>query len=45
MSLGKFGINRRQIRQGGGRGSGNDHVDELFGCTELFIYQTPNVRR
>ena len=45
MSLGNFGINRRQIREGGGRGNGNDHVDELFGCTELFIYQTPNVRR
>ena len=45
MSLGKFGINRQQIKQGGGRGTGNDHVDELYGCVELFIYQTPNVRR
>lgn len=41
-SLGEYGFNRRQLRQGGGRGNGNDHVDELLGCTELYIYQTPN---
>jgi len=35
MSLGKFGINRQQIKQGGGRGTGNDHVDELYGCVEF----------
>ena len=39
-NLGGFG--RDQIRQGGGRGNGNDHLDELIGSTELFIYQTPN---
>ena len=41
-NLGGFG--RDQIRQGGGRGNGNDHLDELIGSTELFIYQTPNRR-
>ena len=44
MSLGNFGFNRRQIRQGGGRGTGSDHVEEMFGATELYIYQTPNSR-
>ncbi len=44
MSLHDHGINRRQIRQGGGRGSGDDHVDAMFGSTELYIYQTPNTR-
>ena len=44
MSLSNFGINRRQIRQGGGRGTGSDHVEELIGATELYIYQTPNNR-
>ena len=44
MSLSNFGMNRRQLRQGGGRGTGNDHVEELMGATELYIYQTPNVR-
>ena len=41
-NLGGFG--RDQLRQGGGRGNGNDHLDELIGATELFIYQTPNRR-
>ena len=45
MSLRDHGINRRQIRQGGGRGTGADHVEEMFGSTELYIYQTPNSRR
>lgn len=44
MNLRGHGFNRRQLRQGGGRGNGNDHVDELFGATELYIYQTPNKR-
>ena len=44
MALGDHGITRRQLRQGGGRGTGDDHVDSLFGITELFIYQTPNSR-
>ena len=41
-NLGDYGFNRRDLRQGGGRGSGSDHLDELMGCTELYIYQTPN---
>ncbi len=41
-SLGDYGYNRRQLRQGGGRGNGNDHLDELLGSTEFYIYQTPN---
>ena len=41
-SLGGHGLNRRQLRQGGGRGNGSDHFDELVGATELFVYQTPN---
>ena len=42
MSLRDHGISRRQLRQGSGRGNGDDHVDGLIGCTELYIYQTPN---
>ena len=41
-NLSDYGFNRRQRRQGGGRGNGNDHVDEMMGSTELYIYQTPN---
>ena len=41
-NLGDYGYNRRGLRQGGGRGNGNDHIDELIGSTELYIYQTPN---
>ena len=44
MSLSNFGMNRRQLRQGGGHGTGSDHVEELMGATELYIYQTPNTR-
>lgn len=44
MSLSNFSFNRRQMREGGGRGTGNDHVEDLFGATELYIYQTPNIR-
>ncbi len=44
MNLRRNGIGRNQIRQGGGRGNGNDHVPDLYGCTELFLYQTPNRR-
>ena len=44
MTLENAGFSRRQIRQGGGRGSGDDHVQELLGATELYIYQTPNIR-
>ena len=45
MSLRDHGMNRRQLRQGGGRGTGEDHVDAMFGSIELYIYQTPNSRR
>ena len=41
-SLGDHGFNRRQLRQGGGRGNGSDHFEEMIGATELFVYQTPN---
>ena len=41
-SLTNAGFNREQLRQGGGKGNGNDHLDELIGATELFVYQTPN---
>ena len=44
MRLGDHGINRRNLRQGGGRGTGEDHVDAMFGSIELFVYQTPNTR-
>jgi hypothetical protein len=42
MNLGDYGIGRDQLRQGGGRGSGNDHVDELYGATELFVHHAPD---
>ena len=45
MSLGNHGISRRNLRQGGGRGTGEDHVDGMFGSTELYIYQAPNTKR
>ena len=44
MALGDREIPRRQVRQGGGRGTGEDHVDGMYGCTELFVYLTPNTR-
>lgn len=44
MDLRGHGIGRRQLRQGGGRGNGNDHVEDLYGCTELYVYQPPNKR-
>ncbi len=43
-NLGDYGYNRRQLRQGGGRGNGADHVEDLMGSTDLYIYQTPNRR-
>ena len=42
MLLRDHGFGRRELRQGGGRGNGNDHLDELLGATELSIYQPPN---
>ena len=30
------------MHQGGGRGNGNDHLDELLGATEFYIYQPSN---
>ena len=44
MSLRDHGFGRRNLRQGGGRGTGDDHVDSLYGSTELSIYQTPNTK-
>ena len=44
MSLRDHGINRRQIRQGGGRGTGDDHIDSMFGSTEFYVHQTPNTK-
>ena len=44
MYLGDRGYTRRALRQGGGRGTGADHVDEILGCTEFYIYQPPNSR-
>ena len=44
MSIRDQGFGRRQLRQGGGRGTGDDHVDSLYGSIELSIYQTPNTR-
>ena len=44
MHLRDHGYTRRQLRQGGGRGNGNDHLDELLGATEFYIYQPPNSR-
>ena len=44
MHLGDQGFGRRQRRQGGGRGNGNDHLEELLGATELYVYQPPNSR-
>ena len=34
-SLTNAGFNREQLRQGGGRGNGNDHLDELIGATDV----------
>jgi hypothetical protein len=42
--LSDYGIGRDQLRQGGGRGNGNDHFDELVGSTEFHVYQTPGRR-
>ena len=33
---------RRQFRQGSGGGTGDDHVDEVLGSSEFFVYLTPN---
>ena len=42
--LSNYGIGREQLRQGGGRGNGNDHFEELVGSTEFYVYQTPGRR-
>ena len=44
MSLRDQGFGRRNLREGGGRGTGDDHLDSLYGSTELSIYQTPNTK-
>ena len=42
--LSNYGIGRDQLRQGGGRGNGSDHFDELVGSTEFYVYQPPGRR-
>ena len=37
-------VSRRELRQGGGRGTGDDHFDEVEGSTEFEIFLTPNKR-
>ncbi len=44
MPLRDQGFGRRSLRQGGGRGTGDDHVDSLYGSTEFSVYQTPNTK-
>ena len=44
MNLRDHGYTRRQLRQGGGRGTGNDHLDEIIGATEFFVYQPPGAQ-
>lgn len=39
MELSRFGIGKRDLRQGPGRGNGNDHLDDLVGSTEFYVYQ------
>ena len=38
MDVRKYGISRREIREGAGGGA-NEHFDELIGSTELYIYR------
>jgi hypothetical protein len=40
MGLRDYGIGKRELRQGSGLGGGSDHVDEIFGCTEFYLYKT-----
>jgi hypothetical protein len=42
MDLRNYGIRRRDLREGSGRGSGNDHFEDLIGSTEFYIYQPPD---
>ena len=39
MELRNYGIGKRDLRQGSGRGSGSDHFEDLVGSTEFYIYQ------
>ena len=39
MELRNYGIGKRDLRQGSGRGNGNDHFEDLIGSTEFYIYQ------
>jgi hypothetical protein len=39
MDLRNYGIGKRDLRQGAGRGNGNDHFEDLLGSTEFYIYQ------
>ncbi len=42
MDLHNYGIRKRDLREGPGRGSGNDHFEDLLGSTEFYIYQAPD---
>jgi len=44
MHLRDHGYTRTSLRQGGGRGNGNDHLDEMLGATEFYVYQPPNAK-
>ena len=44
MELRNYGIGKRELRQGSGRGSGNDHFEDLIGSTEFYIYQPGGLR-
>jgi hypothetical protein len=44
MNLGDRRFSRSQLRQGGGRGNGNDHLEDLLGSSELYIYRPPGGR-
>ena len=37
-------IPRKKLREGSGLGTGDEHMDELLGSSELIIYITPNKR-
>ena len=37
-------LSRNELRQGGGRGTGDEHIDEVLGSTEFDIFIAPNKR-
>lgn len=44
MELRNYGIGKRDLRQGSGRGNGSDHFEDLIGSTEFYIFQPGNQR-